>query len=476
MGASSPLYAAIDLGSNSFHMLVARSCHGQVQTLAKVKRKVRLAAGLGDDYQLSLEAMERGWACLSLFAERLDGIPAAQVRVVATATLRYAKNAEQFLEQGQRILGCPIEVISGEEEAALIYQGVAHTSGQSGRRLVVDIGGASTELVIGTDFAHHELRSLEMGCVTFQQRYFPDGQLGQPQFDAAIKAASTRLAGLKDRYLALGWSHCVGASGSVQAVQEVQLARGEDELVTLPRLRQTLAATVACGQLERLAMAGLADERKPVFAAGLAILIAIFETLEVGTMEASGGALREGVIYGLLPDRDKDVRGRTLAALEARFSLDLEQGRRVATLAEALAPGSLGERERALLQAAARLHELGLAVGFKEAANHGAYLLGHLDLPGFCQGSRRDLVALIAHQDGPLAVADHLLLPLAVLRLAIRLCAARRAPPPLQLTVKSTLLTLSLPANWLDSRPLLTDLLAEEAAHLHNSGLRLILS
>ncbi|WKE65553.1 guanosine-5'-triphosphate,3'-diphosphate pyrophosphatase [Gallaecimonas kandeliae] len=475
MGAVSPLYAAIDLGSNSFHMLVARSCHGQVQTLAKVKRKVRLAAGLDDSYQLSLEAMERGWQCLTLFAERLQGIPSEQVRVVATATLRYARNADTFLREGERILGCPIQVISGEEEAALIYQGVAHTSGQEGRRLVVDIGGASTELVIGTDFAPEKLQSLEMGCVTFQNRYFADGNLSQQAFDAAIAAAQSKLTPLRDHYLALGWDHCVGASGSVQAVQEVQLARGENETLTLARLRQTLATTVACGHMDSLAMPGLMEERKPVFAAGLAILIAIFESLAVSAMEASGGALREGVIYGLLPAPELDVRSRTLAAISARFSLDESQGERVAELVSALAPLSLDPEQVALAAAAARLHELGLAVGFKQAADHGAYLLNHLDLPGFNQHERRDLVALLAHQEGSLdGLPRRLLLPAALLRLAILLCASRQDPPEgIQLHSQDNELVLALPVPWLAQRPLLSSMLEEEQGLFHTSGISL---
>ncbi len=460
---TSPLYAAIDLGSNSFHMLVVRAMHGQVQTLAKIKRKVRLAAGLDDQYQLSVDAMERGWDCLSLFAERLGGIPPDQIKVVATATLRFAKNADVFLAKGQQILGCPIDVISGEDEAALIYQGVAHTSGQTGRRLVVDIGGASTELVIGTDFTAERLESLEMGCVTFQQKFFPEGMLGQAQFDAAIQAAKARLAPFKDDYIHRGWLHCVGASGSVQAVQEVQIARGEDQTVTLARLKQTLADTIACGRLEQLSMPGLSDERKPVFAAGLAILLAIFETLAVSDMEASGGALREGVLYGLIPNGEVDVRARTLAAISSRFSLDDAHGRQVADLAMQLGASSLDEQQMALVVAAARLHELGLAVGFKQACEHSRYLICHLDLPGFCEQDRETLAAWLSQQQGPIGAAS---LPLMVLRLAILLCAHRGPlPDAMALAVNQHHLHLLLPDGWLAGKPLLSQLLGEEVSN-----------
>jgi len=174
MLSSTSLYAAIDLGSNSFHMLVVREVAGSIQTLAKIKRKVRLAAGLDKDNLLSQEAMQRGWQCLKLFSERLQDIPRDQIRVVATATLRLASNADEFLQKAQEILGCPVQVIAGEEEARLIYHGVAHTTGGPDQRLVVDIGGGSTELVTGTGAQATALISLSMGCVTWLERYFGD--------------------------------------------------------------------------------------------------------------------------------------------------------------------------------------------------------------------------------------------------------------------------------------------------------------
>lgn len=189
MLSSSTLYAAIDLGSNSFHMLVVREVAGSIQTLARIKRKVRLAAGLDQNNHLSHEAMQRGWQCLRLFSERLQDIPREQIRVVATATLRLASNADEFLQVAEQILGCPVQVISGEEEARLIYHGVAHTTGGPDRRLVVDIGGGSTELVTGTGAQASQLYSLSMGCVTWLERYFSDRNLGQENFERAEQAA-----------------------------------------------------------------------------------------------------------------------------------------------------------------------------------------------------------------------------------------------------------------------------------------------
>lgn len=235
---SSPLYAAIDLGSNSFHMLVVRHIDGSIQTMAKIKRKVRLAAGLNSTMALSPEAMQRGWDCLSLFAERLQDIPQDNIRIVGTATLRTATNVDIFLDKANEILGYPIQVISGEEEAATIYKGVAHTSGGTGRRLVVDIGGASTELIIGEGFEPKALTSLKMGCVTWLERHFKDRQLNKNNFDCAINAAKDTLAPILKQYQELGWDTCVGASGTVQALQEIMLAQGMDEVITHAKLKR----------------------------------------------------------------------------------------------------------------------------------------------------------------------------------------------------------------------------------------------
>jgi exopolyphosphatase / guanosine-5'-triphosphate,3'-diphosphate pyrophosphatase len=222
------LYAAIDLGSNSFHMLVVHEVEGACRTLAKVKRKVRLAAGLQPDGSLDAAAMQRGWDCLRLFAEQLQDVPAGQIRIVGTATLRLARNIDVFIERAESILGHSINIISGEEEAATIYQGVAWTSSGTGRRLVIDIGGASTELIIGESTSPQLLHSLDMGCVTWLRRHFADGELSAHNFEQAITAAQQTLASVAADYLKLGWQGCIGASGTVQAIQEIMISQGEE--------------------------------------------------------------------------------------------------------------------------------------------------------------------------------------------------------------------------------------------------------
>ena len=474
------LYAAIDLGSNSFHMLVVREVAGSIQTLTRIKRKVRLAAGLSNDFVLSPEAMERGWQCLRLFAERLQDIPQVQIQVVATATLRLAVNAHVFITKAQEILGCPVQVISGQEEARLIYQGVAHTTGGDDRRLVVDIGGASTELVTGIGAQTTSLFSLSMGCVTWLERFFTDRNLAKENFDAAEKAARDVLSPVADELRLNGWKVCVGASGTVQALQEIMMAQGMDEHITLAKLQQLKQRAIQCGRLEELEIEGLTLERALVFPSGLAILIAIFSELNIEYMTLAGGALREGLVYGMLHlSVDQDIRSRTLRNIQRRFMVDTEQSQRVAQLASRFAEqaGSkwdLSPLSRELLISACQLHEIGLSVDFKYAPQHAAYLVRNLDLPGFTPAQKKLLATLLLNQTNPVdlsslhqqnavppRVAEHLC---RLLRLAIIFASRRRDDrlPPISLTVKDEQLTLALPQDWLAHHPLGAELIEQE--------------
>ena len=481
MLSTTSLYAAIDLGSNSFHMLVVREVAGSIQTLTRIKRKVRLAAGLSHDNVLAPEAMERGWQCLRLFAERLQDIPQAQIRVVATATLRLAVNAQAFIAKAQEILGCPVQVISGEEEARLIYQGVAHTTGGDDRRLVVDIGGASTELVTGTGAQTTSLFSLSMGCVTWLERYFTDRNLEQTHFDTAEQAARDVLRPVADELRRHGWKVCVGASGTVQALQEIMMAQGMDERITLAKLQQLKQRAIQCGRLEELEIQGLTLERALVFPSGLAILIAIFTELNIQCMTLAGGALREGLVYGMLHLAvDQDIRRRTLRNIQRRFMVDTEQAQRVAQLALHFADqvGAQWELEplsRELLLSACHLHEIGLSVDFKYAPQHAAYLVKNLDLPGFTPAQKKLLATLVLNQTStidlpslhqqnavPPRVAEHLC---RLLRLVILFASRRRDDllPEVSLGAHGEALTLQLPQGWLEEHPLGTEMVEQES-------------
>ncbi|WP_199636438.1 exopolyphosphatase [Serratia sp. PAMC26656] len=482
MLSSSTLYAAIDLGSNSFHMLVVREVAGSIQTLARIKRKVRLAAGLDQNNHLSHDAMQRGWQCLKLFSERLQDIPRAQIRVVATATLRLASNADEFLQTAEQILGCPIQVISGEEEARLIYHGVAHTTGGPDQRLVVDIGGGSTELVTGTGAQAAQLYSLSMGCVTWLERFFSDRNLGQENFERAEQAAREMVRPIVPHLRQHGWQICVGASGTVQALQEIMVAQGMDERITLPKLRQLKQRAIQCGKLEELEIEGLTLERALVFPSGLSILLAIFQELGIESMMLAGGALREGLVYGMLHlPVEQDIRSRTIRNLQRRYLLDTEQAERVSQLAANFSQQvsnewQLDARCRELLHSACLIHEIGLSVDFKQAPQHAAYLIRHLDLPGFTPAQKKLLATLLQNQsnpiDLPLLSQQNALPPrmaqrlCRILRLAIIFASRRRDDtlPAVRLRANNDdELTVILPSGWLEQHPLRAEALDQES-------------
>ncbi|QUJ67565.1 guanosine-5'-triphosphate,3'-diphosphate diphosphatase [Photobacterium sp. GJ3] len=476
----SPLYAAIDLGSNSFHMWIVREVAGSVHTLAKIKRKVRLAAGLNSQNVLSQEAMQRGWECLAMFAERLQDIPAERIRIVGTAALRTAVNADDFLSRATDILNHPIEIIPGEEEARIIYQGVAHTSGGQGKRLVVDIGGASTEVIIGEGFDARALTSLQIGCVTWLEGYFKDRHLSAENFSSAIQAAKDAIAPIVEPYCDLGWDHCVGASGTVQALQEIMLAQGMDELITLAKLKRLQRQAMQYERLEDLDIEGLTLERALVFPSGLSILIALFETLGIQTMTLAGGALREGMVYDMMSQQmcQDDVRCRTLNSLQVRYQIDTHHAATVADTALALLDDcqpvwQSDIQARSLLQASALLHEIGTGIGFKQSGDHAAYLIQHLDLPGFTRAQkhllgevlrryRDNLTSLPEQHAMPAIQAVHIL---RLLRLAVILCHRRDSQhqPPAHLTVDDNQLTLVVPQAWLAANPLTNAELQQEA-------------
>ncbi|CFR25063.1 exopolyphosphatase [Yersinia frederiksenii] len=481
MLSSTSLYAAIDLGSNSFHMLVVREVAGSIQTLARIKRKVRLAAGLDSQNHLSQDAMERGWQCLKLFSERLQDIPRDQIRVVATATLRLASNAEEFLQTATEILGCPIQVISGEEEARLIYHGVAHTTGGPEKRLVVDIGGGSTELVTGNGAQANILVSLSMGCVTWLERYFSDRNLAKDNFERAELAAREMIRPVAARFREHGWQICVGASGTVQALQEIMVAQGMDELITLPKLQQLKQRAIQCGKLEELEIPGLTLERALVFPSGLSILIAIFQELAIESMTLAGGALREGLVYGMLHlPVEQDIRSRTVRNLQRRYLLDTEQAKRVSKLADNFLlqvekEWHLDGRCRELLQNTCLIHEIGLSVDFKHAPQHAAYLIRNLDLPGFTPAQKRLFSALLQNQSDaldltlltqqnalPVDMAQNLC---RLLRLAIIFSSRRRDDtlPAVRLRANGEALYVLLPQGWLQHHPYRAEALEQES-------------
>lgn len=393
-------YAAIDMGSNSFHMLVVQDINGVPRTIAKIKRKVRLASGLDSNNMLDDAAMQRGWQCLSLFAERLTHIPKQNISIVSTATLRLAKNADVFCAKGNAILGLPINVISGDEEAALIYHGMAVSSHSANKRLIVDIGGASTELILGQGFKPLVLNSLNMGCVTWLEQYFSDGLLSQSNIDQGMAAAKEVLAPFKQDYLAHQWQLALGASGSIQAVQEVLVAQGLNEEITLSKLEVIVEQTIACERLTMLSIDGLKEERKLVFVSGLVILLTLFKELNIEGMIGSGGALREGLIDQLISHNvPSDIRLNCCQKMQQRFQLDVDHATDVADTAELLvrqlADKRIAAQDMEMLRYSALLHEVGTSVEFLNAAQHGYYLISHSPMAGFSKEQRKLVAALV---------------------------------------------------------------------------------
>jgi exopolyphosphatase/guanosine-5'-triphosphate,3'-diphosphate pyrophosphatase len=491
-GTSTPsTVAAVDLGSNSFHVIVARHVKGQLHVIDRMAERVALAAGLDSRDRLTERAQRRALQALERFGQRLRAMPPGSVRAVGTNALRQARNAGSFLQRARRVLGHPIEIISGREEARLIYLGVAHdVADDAGRRLVVDIGGGSTECILGERFEPRHAESLYMGCVGYGRRFFPEGRIRRGAFEKAMIAALLELRSMERRFRALGWDTCLGSSGTILAADRVLR---EEELsrhgITPRGIEKLIDLLLSAGHVDDLALAGLEPERAAVFPAGVAILCAVVEALRIERMHVSTGALREGVLHDLLGRiRHEDVRDDTIRRFQERHHADLEQAASVERAALALlekvsASWRLeGEAPRRLLRWAASLHEVGLSVSHAGHHKHGAYIVAHSDLPGFSRSDQEALASLIRSHRRRLAPdewravpgrrAAELLRLCVLLRLAVRFCRDR-APRPLPAVVLSPRpegLRLTFPAGWLAAHPLTRAELAEEAECLAGVG------
>ena len=400
------LLAAIDMGSNSFHLAIARVDHGEVKKVASMSEKVQLAAGLDENKNLTEAAQQRGLACLSRFVGRLGSVQPNRLRIVATNALRQAKNGHEFIQKAAEILPKHIEIIAGREEARLIYLGVSHTMVNSGRRLVIDIGGGSTELIIGEEFEPIHTESLQMGCVAFTKAFFVDGEINQKSFDKAVVAARKELSGIANTYKEAGWDTVVGSSGTIKACRQITVNMGwsnEKEELTrdgLDKLKEKLLKYKHVAEME---FDGLKEDRRAVLPAGIAILYAIFDVLELDKLVYSDGALREGVMYDLLGRfQHEDIRDRSVQALMGRYNADPKQAERVVNMAQHLFDGvadslKLTTEDSDLLRRAAYLHEIGLAISHAGYHRHGAYLLQHSDIAGFSQIDQNHLSHLVAH-------------------------------------------------------------------------------
>ena len=478
------LLAAIDLGSNSFRLEIGRYDHGQIQRIEYLKETVRQGNGFDEDRNLSAAAMERGWACLARFAERLSGFKKSQVRAVATQTLREARNRDEFLLRGCQILGFPIEVIAGTEEARLIYQGVAHLLPQDNeRRLVIDIGGRSTELILGVGMQPLETGSFRVGSVTWSMKYFSNGELSEQAFYRAEIAAQAVLEEALSHYPRDQWDTAYGASGTVGAVGDIlELAgrpHGEINRAGLDWLVQQL---LRAGSNERLRLEGLKEDRRAVIGGGVSVLRALMDLLTIDSLQVAQGALRHGVLYEMVEraDHARDVRDVSVQRLADKFGVDAVQAQRVGKVAVLLLDKMLGddsrhsERFRRKLGWAALLHEIGMAISHSDYHKHGAYILDNADLMGFSMPELHRLGLLVLGQRGKLKKLeesfddDDFAKLLLALRLSIILCHARKDPEhgDLTLSCSDALRSVQLGASraWAQRYPQSVHLLNQESA------------
>jgi len=484
--------AAIDIGSNSFHMIIARSDHNEMRPVERLGEKVQLGSGLVDG-QLSDDAIERGLDCLRRFQQVLRQTPDCVIRAVGTNALRSAHNREAFLAPAEEILGCPIDVIAGREEARLVYLGVAHTQADDDdSRLVIDIGGGSTELIIGHRFEAKTMESLHMGCISFM-KHFPDGQLEREYFQAAYQAAYLELLQIRGEYLGR-WQNCVGSSGTLLAIEKIIVESGlaasgitAENLVVLQEL------LLGFDNIDDVALPGLKESRRHIIASGLAITKALFDALNISMMRLSDGALREGVLFDQLGRlTHEDVRERTVNALEDRYEISHEQIGQVIDVgqhffAQVKADWQLTQNDQQLLLWASRLYLIGLTVSHSQFHKHGDYLIRHADLPGFSKKEQTFLALLIRshrrkfpidmYADLRIHERDKLIKLAILLRLAVVLRYTSSVDSlPSEVIVspgQSQSLTLSFPGDWLNEHPLTFADLQEEAAYLQAIGFSL---
>jgi exopolyphosphatase / guanosine-5'-triphosphate,3'-diphosphate pyrophosphatase len=483
----------VDLGSNSFHMVVARHSHGQLVIIDRLREMVRLAAGVAENGRIDKEVAARALACLERFGQRLRDMHADSVRVVGTNALRLAHRKQAFLERAREALGHPIEIIGGMEEARLIYSGVAHSMpSESGKRLVVDIGGGSTELIIGEGLTPLDMESLQMGCVALSERFFRDGKISAKRMERARLAARLELEPVQAAFRRRGWDTCAGSSGTVRAIGDtIRVLDSSAHSITPAGISRALEYSIDAGHTRELKLEPITEDRRPVFPGGLAILAEVFSVLDIKDMRIAEGAMREGLLYDMLGRYQReDSRELTVRAMQQRYHVDLEQAERVeSTVSNFLEQTQAWRLEEPLahlaLKWAAQLHEIGLDVSHSGYHRHGAYLLENADMPGFPREEQRLLARLVGAHRRKLNLegVEELVPPwdrnalylIVLLRLAVLLHRGRSstALPPLELSATSRSLEVRFPLGWLDDHPLTSADLQQEVDYLRASGFRL---
>ncbi len=487
--ATHDVVAAVDLGSNSFRLQVGRVVDDQIYPLDSLREVVRLAAGITADKRMDDASQQRALLALKRFGERLRGFPPGAVRAVGTNALRVAKNARDFLIRAEHALGFPIEVVAGKEEARLIYLGVSHSlPPTSEKRMVVDIGGGSTEFIIGSGYRPQKLESLYMGCVSYTMRYFPDGRITKSAMRQAELAARIEIQTIENEFSRGHWYQAVGSSGTARAIADLIAAHGwADGAITADGLEKLRAQLLKVGEVDRVSTLGLKADRAQVLPGGFAIMAGLFAELDVQEMILANGAMRQGILYDMLGRlHHKDMRDTTVRQFAKRYHVDIQQARRVDVLAQDLfealdARQAADEMQRQVLSWAAHLHELGLTVAHTGYHKHSAYILGNADMPGFSRMEQAHVALLVLAHRGTLEKVRALVTTSAdwPLIMSLRLACLfyrSRSPvdvPVLQAAHRDRRFEIRLPADWLKRYPLTAAALKSEIKEWRGIGFEL---
>jgi len=491
--------AAIDLGSNSFHMIVCKLENGKLRTIDRLKEMVRLASGIDEEKNLNAETQQKALDCLNRFGQRIENFPSGSVRIVGTNTLRTAKNAQEFISKAEKALGHPIDIIAGIEEARLIYQGVANSLGShADSRFVMDIGGGSTEYIIGINDIAHTKESLHMGCVTVSNKFFPEGMISKKSFKKAILFCQQKLDPFHRVFNSQRWDEAIGASGSIRCIHKVLIAaKWSNNGITLEGLDKLVEHITQCKHIDQLNLAELSHERLPVFLGGVAVLYATFQKLNITQMTVSDGALREGLVHDLLGRiYDHDIRSQTVKTLTEHYHTDREHSDRIRQtvhiILNQLDNSCRTENEKKnitqLLDWAVSLHGIGRNIAHSQYHKHSAYIIENGDLAGFSRQDQHLLATLVQTHRKKFSRSRFKKLPepwnqeapmlTIILRLAILIHRNRHTQktPEFTISIHSTSIELIFSNDWLNSAPLTHADLEIEAKYLQAANYTLTYS
>ncbi len=486
-------FAAVDLGSNSFHMIVSRYVGGSLQLVDRIREPVKLASGLTEDGTLTPAARDRALNCLAQFGQRLRGLAAERVRTVATNTVRQLRNPRAFLMTAETALGFPIEIISGREEGRLTYLGVAHSFAEARkRRLVIDIGGGSTEFILGQGFEVQETESVQMGCVSSTKRFFPDGKVTRKAWREVQERLSVEFAPFQKHYLDRGWKRVIGCSGTLKATAAILRDMGRpDWEISRVDVDELIDRVLTAGDIQSAKLPGLSEDRRGVYAGGLAVIDACFREMQVDQMQVCEAALREGLLYDMLGRiTHTDPRADSVRALAKRHSVDLAHAKRVKQTAlelfdQAEKDWQLGDEARDTMQFAALVHEIGLSISHTQHHQHAAYILTHTDLAGFTRDEQLLLATVVRSHRRSISEKSFDTLPkrdqLLAKRLAtlLRLAVSMHRPrsgeslPNLRLLAKGDEIKIRFPHDWLTAHPLTRADMRDEREALEKLGVKL---